>query len=226
MKGNKIKRENYQDRSDIYLNKISAGSERVKRAEVVAKEDNKIQSSVLGTSGEYLVLSKLLLKGFVAGLAPEFTKDFDIVVVSKDGKHSAPIQVKTTTSSDMWRMDRKHESEIENLIYCFVKIDEQTHETEFFIIDSKTVSYALSMSHKIWLKLPSVRKDVKTDSKMRVLKRDYKKLSPIPTVLRKLREGDKDLSEFLSERELNFLSNFSEGWMENYRNAWDTIKTK
>ena len=50
----------------------------------------KIQNSVLGTSGEYLVLSKLLLKGYVAGLAPDFTKDFDIVVVSTDGKHSAP----------------------------------------------------------------------------------------------------------------------------------------
>lgn len=191
----------------------------------MTKEENKIQSSVLGTSGEYLVLSKLLLKGFVAGLAPEFTKDFDIVVVSKDGKHSAPIQVKTTTSSDMWRMDRKHETEIENLIYCFVKIDEKTHETEFFIIDSKTVSFALTISHQIWLKLPSVRKDIKNDSKMRVIKRDYKKLSPIPTIQRKLRENNKDLSEYLSEGELNFLSNYSEGWMEKYKNAWDTIKT-
>ena len=189
----------------------------------MTKEENKIQSSVLGTSGEYLVLSKLLLKGFVAGLAPEFTKDFDIVVVSKDGKHSAPIQVKTTTSSDMWRMDRKHE--IENLIYCLVKIDEKTHETEFFIIDSKIVSFALTISHKIWLKLPSVRKDIKNDSKMRVIKRDYKKLSPIPTIQRKLRENNKDLSEYLSEGELNFLSNYSEGWMEKYKNAWDTIKT-
>ena len=104
---------------------------------------NKIQSAVLGDAGEHLVLSKLLLQGFIAGLAPTNTKDFDLIITSRDGKLSAPIQVKTTMREPHWRMDKKHEVMIENLIYCFVRINETDHDPEVFVIDAKTVAHVL-----------------------------------------------------------------------------------
>ena len=64
------------------------------------------QSSVIGAAGEYLVLSHLLRLGFIAGKTPDFTKDYDLVVINKDGTNSAPIQVKTSTSPN-WMMQKK-----------------------------------------------------------------------------------------------------------------------
>ena len=43
------------------------------------------QTSVIGASGEYLVLSTLLKHNFIAGKAPDNTKDYDLVVINKDG---------------------------------------------------------------------------------------------------------------------------------------------
>ena len=65
------------------------------------------QSSVIGAAGEHLVLSHLLRLGYIAGKTPDFTKDYDLVVLNKDGNDSAPIQVKTTTYRT-WIMQKKH----------------------------------------------------------------------------------------------------------------------
>ena len=48
------------------------------------------QTSVIGASGEYLVLSTLLKHNFIAGKAPENTKDYDLVVVNKNGVEYIP----------------------------------------------------------------------------------------------------------------------------------------
>ena len=184
----------------------------------------KIPSAVLGASGESLVLSKLLLNGFIAGKAPEFTKDFDLVVVSDDGIHSAPIQVKTTTTRHQWLMSKKHEKVIENLIFCFVRISEQTKEEKIYLLDAQTVSHVLRKSHQIWLKIPAQKNTEKNNTNMRVLLSDYNKLSGLPTTIRNLQSEEKDLSEYLSKTEIDFLSEYSEGWMEKYEGDWALIK--
>ena len=57
------------------------------------------QTSSIGSSGEHLVLSQLLKMNFVAGLAPENTKDYDLIVLNREGNISFPIQVKTALHS-------------------------------------------------------------------------------------------------------------------------------
>ena len=179
---------------------------------------------MLGASGESLVLSKLLLNGFIAGKAPEFTKDFDLIVVSEDGKHSAPIQVKTTTYTHQWLMNKKHEQFIENLIFCFVWISKDKNEEKIFLLDSQTVAHALRVSHKIWEKIPGLKKVKNKATGMRVLLTDYNKLSGLPTTLKALQKEGKYLSEYLSEEDMRFLSEHSQGWLEKYENDWTIIK--
>ena len=193
----------------------------------------KVQSAVLGDAGEHLVLSKLLLQGFIAGLAPTNTKDFDLIITSQDGEFVAPIQVKTTMQKSQWRMDKKHETVINSLIYCFVRIDKTNHNPEVFIIDAKTVSYVLKRSHQIWLTLPSINKDpqtgnlkAKSDQDMRVLLTDYNKLSGLTTNKTNLEKEGKELTTILSYEQLSFLQKYSDGWMEPYRNNWSLISKK
>ena len=192
---------------------------------------DKISSAVLGAAGEHLVLSKLLLRGFIAGFAPTNTKDFDLILTTEGGEHSAPIQVKTTKTINQWGMSKMHEKAIVNLVYCFVRIEPQCHETEIFIMEAEIVSHVLSKSHKIWWKLPSVQKDhktgllkEKTDSDMRVLLRDYNKLSGLTSIKKNLEKQNRDLSVYLSGSDCKFLDEFSDGWMEKYRDNWGLLR--
>ena len=76
----------------------------------------KIQSAILGSAGEHLAISFLLRKNLIAGLAPQNTEDFDVVVMSKSGQLLFPVQVKTSTKKD-WMLSKKQETPIPNLIY-------------------------------------------------------------------------------------------------------------
>ena len=79
------------------------------------------QPAVIGASGEYLVLSHLLRLNLIAGTAPENTKDYDLIVLNKDGTTSFPIQVKTTIDKkDGWILKDKHEKIIKNLIFLLL----------------------------------------------------------------------------------------------------------
>ena len=193
----------------------------------------KIQSNVLGDAGEHIVLSQLLLQGFIAGFAPTNTKDFDLINSKSDGKFLAPIQVKTTMKLQ-WRMDKKNEVVIDRLIYCFVRInlsDDGDHNSEIFLIDAKTVSKVLTKSHQISLKYPKVNKNQKTgkiekkiDQNMRVLCPDYNKLSGLTKTKKNLLKEGKDLTKYLSESDMDFLVEYSEGWMKPFRNNWDLLR--
>ena len=98
-------------------------------------ENNSPQSAVLGASGEYLILSNLLRLNFVAGKAPDNTKDYDLIVLNKSGTSSSPIQVKTTFKEMHWILNVKHEKAIKNLIFCFVYMSKTSHESEIFVIN-------------------------------------------------------------------------------------------
>lgn len=172
------------------------------------------QPSVIGAAGEHLVLSHLLRLGYIAGKTPDFTKDYDIVVLNKDGNDSAPIQVKTTTSNG-WILKKKHETPIKNLFYCFVKMNFKNENSEIFILDAKMVAKYVTFSHKIWLKLPGRNGKKHNDSEMRKLDENVQKFYKLKI----------DLNEYLDKTEINFIKEHPKGWLEKYRNAWHLIKT-
>lgn len=177
-------------------------------------KENKLQSANVGAAGEHLVLAHLLRQGFVAGLAPYNTKDYDLIVVNKDGSSSCPIQVKTSMNKDGWMMREKHETPIDNLYYCFVQMNQYNSETEVFVIDSKTVAHVIKMSHQIWLKTPGRGGKPHNDTPMRVLGRDNR-----------IAVGKhENYHEFLNQDEIQFLEKYRSPWMEQYRDAWNLLK--
>ena len=171
-----------------------------------------IQSSIIGASGEYLVLSHLLRLGLIAGKTPDFTKDYDIVVLNESGEDSAPVQVKTSTNRN-WMMSKKNEKIITNLVYCFVRFEGE-NKSEIFVMKSVDVSEFLKMSYKIWLKVPGRNQRPHKDTNMRKLDSDFKKHF----------QKTENLSKYLNEKELAFIESHKEGWLERYKFAWENIK--
>tara|TARA_B100000586_G_scaffold157169_1_gene114386 strand:+ start:359 stop:907 length:549 start_codon:yes stop_codon:yes gene_type:complete len=180
------------------------------------KNSKRPQSAVLGSSGEHLVLSHLLKRGFIAGLAPENTKDYDIIVLNKDGTTSFPIQVKTTLDNKSgWILQKKHENPITNLFFCFVNLSLKSDDAEIFIVDSKTVSEIISNGHRIWLKLPNRTGGGHKDTDMR-------KISRIGVMREKYIEEHKNL---LTKKDLSIVNKYKKDWIEKYRDAWHLIDT-
>lgn len=175
-------------------------------------ENNSPQSAVLGASGEYLILSNLLRLNFVAGKAPDNTKDYDLIVLNKSGTSSSPIQVKTTFKEMHWILNVKHEKAIKNLIFCFVYMSKNSHESEIFVINSEKVSSIISTSHKIWLKLPGFKGKKHNDNPMRALHRDYNFFTKTA-----------NFKKYLNKDEIKFINDHQSGWMKKYKDAWHLI---
>ena len=182
-------------------------------------KNKKVQSSVVGAAGEHLVLSELLKRGYIAGLAPFNVKDYDIVVLNQDGTNSFPIQVKTTASNKRgWIMQEKHEKPIKDLYYCFVYLHEKLSDTEIFIIDSKNVADHLKLTHSIWLKVPGKNGKKHNDSKMRMLGRGINQDW--------IRNLDK-IEKLLSKQEISFINKMEKTnnhWIAPFKDAWNLIK--
>lgn len=179
------------------------------------EKSSKIQSAIIGNAGEHLAISYLLRKNMIAGLAPQNTEDFDIVVMSKNGTTLFPVQVKTSTKKN-WMLSKKHESPIKNLIYIFIRFSSDLMESEMFMMTSKKVSEVTSISHQIWLKLPNKDGGPHKDSDIRNLMIDTSQL------IKKVERPD----QYLTEDEIKFIENHSMGWLEQYRNDWTLFQTK
>lgn len=180
------------------------------------KKNNSTQSAILGAAGEYLVLSNLLRLNFVAGKAPDNTKNYDLIVLNKNGTSSSPIQVKTTFKKNGWILNEKNETPIKNLFFCFVYMSKTSNENEIYIIESKTVSYLVKTSHKIWLKLPGVKGRKHNDNSMRQLTRDHKIIFT----------KKNNYKEYLNNEEIEFINEYSNGWINKYKDAWNLLGAK
>ena len=127
-------------------------------------EDKSKSVSKVNTSlaGEYLVLSKLTLKGYIATLTLGNTKQVDILATNAKSLNSYWIEVKTSVNRPAneklfgenfyWIMHKKHE-EINDpkLFYCFVNLFDE-NKPHFFIVPSKDVATYCRDQHTKWEK--------------------------------------------------------------------------
>ena len=160
----------------------------------------KLETSITGAAGEHLVMSRLLMNGFVAGLAPTGVKRVDIVAHDGDGR-ALDIQVKSrggeaangpASASIKWTMNKKHEEWFsDHLYYCFV--DFAPEQPEVFVLPSRVVARALARSHELYV--------------------------AVPTRSGKPRKSDGTFRFIRSE-----MRGQEEGWLEQYRERWDILR--
>ena len=115
----------------------------------------KISKNSIALAGEFLVLSRLSLKDYVATLTLGHTKGVDILLTNPKTGKLFKLEVKTTTNGNTktkhygtnieWQMDIKHETIIDkNLFYCFVQLEKGMPDNpRFFIVPSETVAKAV-----------------------------------------------------------------------------------
>jgi len=165
------------------------------------------QSSLVGVSGEYYIMYRLLQMGFIAALAPTGVPNSDLIVTDVEGKHVAAIQVKTRTkkgSDGGWAMKEKHQTlSSPNLFYCFVELEDDAMKSpSVFILPSEIVANAISTSHRVWLTTPGKNGRAHKDTNMRRLLPDYSKTLKLNEDLIKI---------------------YGPNWLERYREAWHVL---
>lgn len=159
---------------------------------------NKIPSTLIGSAGEHLVLSRLLRRGMRAGLSPAGTPEVDILVVDEIANVQVGLQVKTRTrgTDGGWHLQKRHE-EIRSRRIVYVLVDFQPEHPSCYVIPSTVVADVVRKSHAAWLATPGKggRRHSQTDMR-RILPR-YPFRVP----------GVKD------------------GWLDEYREKWDLLTT-
>ena len=179
---------------------------------------DKVSSVILGAAGEHYVMAELLKRGLVAAKAPEGVPNFDIVITDLDGEKLAAIQVKTRRDFNGgdkgWHMKAKHEDLVaDRMFYVFVDVgQDEESRVSFFVVPSRVVAHVCKISHENWRETPNAEGGEHKDSKMRRLLPKYE----LPGYAKRM--GYKP-----SKRHEKFLKEHGEGWLEQYRNAWDLI---
>ena len=179
--------------------------------------------STIGAAGEYQVLSMLLRKNFVAGKAPENTKDYDLVVLSKDGTKAFPMQVKTQFQTiskpkkKRWVLSEKHEKPRPNLYFALVSFSLDLKDTEIYLLNSGIIAEVTAMSSKIYSSFQTDKGTYRKESSTRIVETDYSSL--VPTRLR-----NTNYNNLLSKNQIGFLEKHGDGWMNPYLNAWDLLQ--
>lgn len=161
-------------------------------------------TTLVSAAGEYFVLSRLCLGGFIAALAPKGVPNTDIVVTDINGTRLFAIQVKARLEKGTdkgWHMNVKHERIVSDLLfYCFVDFgDGVTSIPTTFVVPSAVVAAALAKTHRCWLTRPGKGGRAHRDTDLRRLVPDY--------------------SVYLGSD----CGEYGGGWLECYREAWKLL---
>src|SRR5215468_7643730 len=103
------------------------------------------ESTILAAAGEYYVLSRLCLAGYIAALAPKGVPNTDIVITDVNGSRLFAVQVKSRLEKGQdkgWHMKKKHEQIVSDfLFYCFVDFGAGLSSAPAtFVVPSKVVA--------------------------------------------------------------------------------------
>jgi hypothetical protein len=116
--------------------------------------NDKLESTLVGVAGEYLVAGELTLRGFIASITLRNSRGIDIIASNADGSSSVSIQVKTNSDGKKsWILNKKAETFYSaNHYYVFVALQELGQRPSFHIVPSKVVAEYTYFSHSEWLK--------------------------------------------------------------------------
>lgn len=167
----------------------------------MSKQEN--DKAFIRSAGEHYVLARIAKElAIPAGLAPENTKDIDILAIHPSYECPIRIQVKTRTegksADDGWMMSKKHEDIVDkDLFYVFVTLptkwtDQEQPQT--YIMPAKKVAEILKKTHQDWLKTPGKKGQPHQDTTMRRIKPSYKESPDI-----------------------------SSNWLEEYKDKWELL---
>ena len=114
----------------------------------------KLESTLVGVAGEYLVAGELSLRGYIASITLRNSRGIDIIASNSDGSKSVSIQVKTNSNGGKsWILNKKSEEYFSNNhYYIFVALNNVNERPCFHIVPSKKVAKYTSTSHANWLK--------------------------------------------------------------------------
>ncbi len=129
----------------------------------------KLESTLVGVAGEYLVAGELSLRGYIASITLRNSRGIDIIVSSSDSSQSATLQVKTNSSGKPdWMLNKKAETfAANNHYYVFVSLAEIGKRPDFYVVPSNVVAAFVTESHAYWLALPKRDGSPRKDSSMR-----------------------------------------------------------
>ena len=113
----------------------------------------KLENTLVGVAGEYLVAGELSLRGYVASITLRNSRGIDIIATNKDATKSISIQVKTNSSGKaVWLLSPKSEKLFsENHFYVFVALTTIGNRPHYYIVPSKKVAKLASSRHRKWL---------------------------------------------------------------------------
>lgn len=178
-------------------------------------ENIEISSGASGSAGEYYALSFLIRAGLIACQTPAGTATYDLLAMSPNAETFTPVQVKTIRNSSRWLLDESHETEVENLIFCFVHFTDSMSGSRIFFVPANVVSHVLTISNQIYLAIPGRNGIQRRGSSRRTLEEDFSILT----------RNVANTSDFLTRTQIRFLSEHSLGWLDRYENNFDIFNT-
>jgi len=127
----------------------------------MAKGDIKAgKSAIIGSAGEYFAMAELLRQGWLAGLTPRGSRDFDIVA-TRDGQ-TIHVRVKTKTAdSKLFRWNLREDGTVFRAPigeddFC-VLVDIGGAVPEYYVIPTRRVECELQKIRSDWLAAKATR---------------------------------------------------------------------
>ncbi|SEH08023.1 hypothetical protein [Candidatus Venteria ishoeyi] len=133
---------------------------------------NKLESTLVGVAGEYLVAGELSLRGYIASITLRNSRGIDIIASNPDGSKSISIQVKTNSNGgSKWILNQKSETFYsDNHYYILVALKALGERSKYYIVPSKVVAKYVSTTHSEWLKGKKSDGSARKDSAVRNFK--------------------------------------------------------
>ncbi|MEM7335176.1 MAG: hypothetical protein AAF490_24065 [Chloroflexota bacterium] len=113
----------------------------------------KLESTLVGVAGEYLVAGELTLRGFIASITLRNSRGVDIIVTNAEATKSVSIQVKTNSNGQkLWMVNKKAESYFSDTnFYIFVTLQSLNERPAYHIVPSQFVATHVTENHAKWL---------------------------------------------------------------------------